>query len=134
MALAHPVNRIIIQESQDKGWDVLTEYFRNDSLECCRHGFQPKRHDHCYEYPPFCYECRLFLVVGMHADLVIPAEPVQKVVHLMPCDGGQHAIHKWQGKRVCDCDGIKLSIINAYPYLPVFLRDYDDGDEPCRPF
>ena len=74
-SFAHPVYRKIIQEYLQKGWDVLTEYFRNDSLECCRHGFQPKRHDHCYEYPPFYYKGRLLLVVRMHADFVIPAEP-----------------------------------------------------------
>mgnify|MGYP006889208965 CR=1 FL=1 len=70
----------------------------------------------------------------MHADLVISAEAVQEAVHLMPCDDVQHAIRKWQGERVCDYDGVELSIIDAYPYLPIFLRDYDDGVEPCRPF
>ena len=38
-SFAHPVYRKIIQEYLQKGWDVLTEYFRNDSLEHCQRGF-----------------------------------------------------------------------------------------------
>ena len=102
VVLAHPVNHKIFQEYLHKGWDVLTKYVRNDSLECCWCDFQPEHHNHYYEYPPFRYECRLFLVFGMHAGLVISAKTVQKTVHLMPCDGVQHAIRKWQGKR---CQG-----------------------------
>ena len=134
VVLARSVYRKIIQEYLHKGWDVLTEYFRNDPLERCRRGFQPEHHNHCDEYTRFRYECFLFLIFGMHADLVISVEAVQEAVHLMPCDGIQHAIRKWQGEQVCDCYGVELFIIVAYTYCPVFLRDYDGGAEPCHPF
>ena len=103
-----------------KGWDVFTKYFPNDSLERCRHSFQPEHHNHRDEYTLFRYQFHLFLIIGMHTDLVISAEAVQEVVHLMPCYGVQHVVRKWQGKHVCDCDDVKLSIIDAYPYISRF--------------
>ena len=134
MALAHPVNRIIIQEYLHKGWDVLTEYFRNDPLERCRRGFQPEHHNHCDEYTRFRYECFLFLIFGMHADLVISADAVQKTIHRMPHDSVQHTVCKRYGENVCDYHGVKFSIINVDPNFLVFLGDEDYGAEPCRPF
>ena len=59
---------------------------------------------------------------------------VQETVHLMLCDDVQHTVCKRQGKHVCDCYDVELSIIDAEPYFPLFSRDYDYGAEPCLRF
>ena len=66
----------------------------------------------------------------VHPNLVIPAELIQKVVHFMARDCVKYIVRKWEGKFICDGDGVQLPVIDAYPDFPILLGDYDDWVEP----
>ena len=112
----------IVEKDLHEGQDVIVANFDDDTLECGRCRRQSEHHYDCHKNTPFCDKCCLLFVVGVHADLIIPAKSVQKNIALMPC----HTIHKRERKYVCDGRGVQLSVVDANPDLSVFL--WDDHD------
>ena len=56
----------------------------------------------------------------VHPDLVITAEPTQKIAHLVARDCVKYVVSKREGKCVCNSDGVELPIVEVYPDVPFF--------------
>ena len=94
--------------------------FRDDSLESCGRRLQSEHHDHRDEDASFHYKHRFFLIIGVHPDVVITAEPIQKAKHLRECV--QYVVRKREGKCIPNGDDIQLPVVDAYPDFPVVVK------------
>ena len=84
----------IVEKDLHEGQDVIVKNFGDDTLEGDRCRLQSEHHYDCHKNNPFCYKCCLLLVVGVHADLIVPTESVQKAIALMACHFLEHTIRK----------------------------------------
>ena len=76
MVLLLAIDGEVIKENLHKSWNIFTKDLHDDSVECCRCRLESEHHYHGNKHPPFGDERCLLLVVGVHPDLIITAEPV----------------------------------------------------------
>ena len=84
------------------------------------------------ENTPLGNECCLLLVLGVHLDLIVTIELIQKVVPIMTCHHIQYTVCKRKGKGVGNCFGIKflLGRRSCDPDFVVLLQNDDDWAKP----
>ena len=70
----HAIHGKIVNEDLHEGRDVIVENFSNNSLEGGWCHLQSEHHDDCHKETPFGDKCCIFLVVPVHADLIIAVE------------------------------------------------------------
>ena len=105
-----------------------SEHFRHQPLisgSCIlqfegRHiiAIQPVRHD----------ERCLFYIRGVHRDLVISIESVQKGKHVVPCRCIHNLIYTGQGEAIFGTGVVEVCVVHTYsPFVPFFWNHHYIG-------
>ena len=95
---------------------------------------EPKGHHTIAIGPLPCDECGLFLVVGIHADLVVAEESIHEIEEFMADYGIYDEVDPWQRETIFWACLVDVSEVYAESPLPVrFCDEYDVG-QPFRVF
>ena len=91
-------------------------------------------HEDCYEDTPFCDECCLFLIIGVHSNLIIAIERVKKAIAIVADHHIKDVVGKGQWECIRDRGGVQFPVIYTDSYLSILFRDNHDRAEPCSSF
>ena len=117
--------REFIEEDLHERRYVVVEDLGNNALECRRRRFKPEHHYFRNKNAPLGDESGFLLVLGVHSNLIISAETIEKAIAFMPRYRVENAIREWKREAIRDRGRVEFPIVHTDSYFPVLLwNDY----------
>src|ERR1043165_4377261 len=102
----------------------------HSALIRCPCVLQAERHHLVAESPPRCNEGSFLHVIGRHLNLVVPRETIHEGEYLSLSGIIDQNVDVREREVIFRASSIQIPIINAHPYLAVFLRHWYDVCNP----